>query len=101
MSIRSRGCSSCANNQRRVKTKSFDLACEWQAAQPDSGKPTFANRAVDDERVNSSQRQPPFVVPLILRMVATRESHCFPGGVAVLTTIVPTGNRAPVLRLLA
>ena len=74
-----------------MKTKSFDLACEWQAAQPDSGKPTFVNRAVDEERVNSSQRQPPFFVPLTLRMVATRESHFFPGGAAVLTMIVPAG----------
>ena len=83
------GCSQA--DQRRVKTKSFDLAWEWQAAQPDSGKPTFVNRAVDDERVNSSQRQPPFVVPLTLRMVATRESHFFPGSIPVLTTIVPIG----------
>ena len=74
-----------------MKTKSFDLACEWQAAQPDSGKPTFVNRAVDEERVNSSHRQPPFFVPLTLRMVATSESHFFPGSRAVLTMIVPTG----------
>jgi len=34
----------------------------WQAAQPDSGKPIFENRWEGDERVNSSQRQPPFAV---------------------------------------
>ena len=74
-----------------MKTKSFDLACEWQAAHPDSGKPTFVKRAVEEERLNSSQRQPPFVVPLTFRLVATSESQRFPGGVAVLTTIVQRG----------
>ena len=73
----------------------------WQAAQPDSGKPTFTKRAVADPRVNSSQRQPPFAVPLIRRNVATSESQRLPGGVAVLTTIVPTGYRRTPLRLLA
>lgn len=73
----------------------------WQAAQPDAGKATFANRAVGEVRVNSSQRQPPFAVPLIRRIVATSESQRLPGGVAVLTTIVPTGYRRTPLRLLA
>ena len=63
----------------------------WQAAQPDSGKPIFVKRAVGEERVNSSQRQPPFALPRIFRIVATSESHCLPGGVAVLTTIAPSG----------
>ena len=63
----------------------------WQAAQPDSGKPTFANRAVAEVRVNSSQRQPPLALPFTRRIVATSESQRFPGGDAGLTTIVPTG----------
>jgi hypothetical protein len=61
----------------------------------------LVKRAVEEERVNSSQRQPPFDFALIRRIVATSESHFLPGGVAVLTTIVPTGKRVPRLRLLA
>ena len=38
------------------------------------GEADFVNRAVEAERVNSSQRQPPFAVPFTRRMVATREA---------------------------
>jgi hypothetical protein len=63
------------------------MAC----AQPDSGKPTLVKRACGDVRVNSSQRQPPFAVPETRRIAATSESQRLPGGLPVLTTIVPTG----------
>ena len=48
------------------------------------GKPTFVKRADGDERVNSSQRQPPLTLPLILRIVATSDSHFLPAGIPAL-----------------
>ena len=49
------------------------------------------NGTEGDGRVNSAQRQPPFAGDDTRRIVATSESHRFPGGRAVFTTIVPTG----------
>jgi hypothetical protein len=48
-------------------------------------------RAVGDVRVNSSQRQPPFTVAFTRRIVATRDTQRFPGGIAAFTTVVPSG----------